>query len=352
MGKRIAACLILLVFVVPTVAVSASEINVVINGVVVDFGEVRPTEYNGYVMVPVRAVFERLDFNVDWVGIGQREIVMLQRHDFTIQITLGELSFTTNGVTHPLGTAARSIGGSIKVPIIAIIESIGLSVVWDENSRVLLISTPAVPAAPVTGQPAFIPTLPPGVPPEFLPTTPPAGFLDSPEADAPADQVEGTPPTPPVLTPVVIHTVQSGENLSRIARLRYPDLNHDDHRVHSQAIDQIVRDNPIITNPNRIRIGWELRIYPFGSIPVPVPTAEDIAMAAAALEFPHLPAEHRIQLNENLDIIARKHFPTLDLDDLDLRLSVIAQIARDNDIENPHHIVAGTYITINPFIRR
>ena len=352
MGKRIAACLILLVFMVPTAVVSASEINVVINGVVVDFGEVRPTEYNGHIMVPVRAVFERLGFYVDWVGIGQREIVMLQREDFTVQITLGEQSFITNGVTHTLGTAARSMGGSIKVPIISIVESISMSVVWDENSRVLLISTPAVSDVPSPDQPAFIPTLPPGVPSEFLPTAPPAGFLVSLQADAPADQVVDAQPTPTVLAPVVIHTVQSGENLSRIARLRYPDLNHDDHRTHTQAIDQIVRDNPIITNRHVIRVGWELRIYPFGAVPAPVPTPLDVAQAAAAREFPHLPVQHRIAPGENLDIIARRHFPTLDLDNVELRLSVIAHIARDNDIANPHHIVAGTYITINPYVRR
>ena len=343
MGKRIAACLILLVLMAPVAVVAAGEINVAIDGVLVPFDDVRPVEYDGQVLVPARAVFERLGFEVEWMAVGEREIVILQRHDFVIRIVLGELTFTINEMTRQLGAPARRIGGNVKVPIRVLVESIGMTVMWDEASRIMIMASPV--AQQVTS-----PSQPPGLTSDFIPSGPPAGFGESPPVGTAPGGIVVAPPV--VNVPVVIHTVQSGDNLSSIARHHYPQLNHDDHRIHTQAIDQILRDNPIIRDRNRIRIGWELRIYPFGTVPVPVPTAEDIARAQAAREFPHLPVEHRIAPGENLTLIAMRYFPTLNLlEDIDLRLSVIAQIARDNDIDDPHFIAANTYITINPFIR-
>ena len=206
---------------------------------------------------------------------------------------------------------------------------------------------------------------------EFLPSGPPLGTRDEPPEGVSTPPIIIFVPQPAVPTPtpvpvapedeeeviqivphnlLMIHRVQPGQTLSYIARYVYPDLDHYNNRVHTEAINQIVRDNPIIRNPDLIQAGWDLEIFAFGSIPVP---PVDQARAEAALEFPHLPVEHFIQPGENLSLIAIRHFPTLNLDrDEDLRLSVIAQIARDNEIANPHHIEAGTYITINPFVRR
>ena len=349
MVKRITTCLILLILMAQTLVVAARDIHVAVDGVLVEFGYTRPVEYGGHILVPVRAVFERLGFEISLAELAGREVVVLNSDDYTIRITLDEFSFTTNGVSHVLASPARRIGGSIKVPIGTVVESIGMTVTWNDVTGFMNIaSPPAITATP----PGFAPSLPPGVPIEFMPTAPPAGLHDHAPGQQPPG-VGGITIAPPVITvPAIIHTVQPGENLSLIARHRFPELNHDDHRIHRQAYQQIVRDNPIIRNPHIIQVGWELRIYPFGTVPAPIPTPVDIARAAAALEFPHLPVEHRIAPNENLSLIAIRHFPTLNLDrDIDLRLSVIAQIARDNDIANPHLIAAGTYITIYPFIR-
>ena len=356
MGKRIAVCLILLMLIAPVAVVTAGEINVAVEGSVIFFEDVRPIEYYGHILVPVRIVFERMGFDVDWIRAGGREIVALNKEDTTIQIILGELYFTINGVSYPLGTTARSVDGSIKVPIRPIAEGIGMTVAWYENYNLVHITEQVQQQEVAAGQPVFVPTLPPGVPAEFMPTAPPPGLHDTPPAiTPPVQQVVVTPPPPPpppVVVPVIVYTIQPGDTLSRIARLHFPELNHDDNRIHRQAIDQIVRDNAVITNADRIQVGWVIRIYPFGTVPTPIPTPEDVAAAEAAREFPHLPVQHRIMPNENLDIIARRHFPMLDLDVLELRLAVIAQIARDNGIANPNLIVSGTYITINPFVRR
>ena len=348
MGKRIATCLILLVLMAPVAVVAATgEINVAIDGVLINFGDVRPTEYNGHILVPVRPVFERLDFHLEWVVAGEREIAILHREGITIQITLGEMTFMINEMTRPLETSARRVGGTVIVPIRTLVESIGMTVEWDELSNVMIIRSPVEPVGLPQG---MIPL--PGHSPDFLPSGPPAGFRNPPPGVGPSGPGNVVVAPPVVHVPAIIHVVRPNETLSQIARDRFPQLDHDNHRIHNEAIDQIVRDNPIIRDRNRIRVDWELRIYPFGTVPIPVPTAEDISRAAAAREFPHLPQTHRIAPGENLTLIAMRYFPTLNLDtDIDLRLSVIAQIARDNDIENPHRIVSGTYITIYPFVR-
>ena len=190
---------------------------------------------------------------------------------------------------------------------------------------------------------------------EFLPSGPPAGTRDQPPEGTVPVQPAGTPAGEVVVIPTVphnflgIHTVQPNQTLSFIARAVYPELDHHINSVHNEAIDQIIRDNPIIRNRHVIQPGWQLRIYAFGSIPVPMLTPEE---AAAARAFPHLPTTHRVVPNDNLTLIAIRYFPTLNLqNDIPLRLSVISHIARDNDIRGPNYVIhAGTNLIINPYL--
>jgi len=66
---------------------------------------------------------------------------------------------------------------------------------------------------------------------------------------------EEVPPPPPAEPEPVIHIVQSGDVLSRIANLHYGSSTQ-------FYIDKIVNANPALTNPNDIRIGQELVIPP------------------------------------------------------------------------------------------
>ena len=116
-----------------------NAINVTVDGTAVNFTGQQPTIINGRTLVPVRGVFEALDFDVSWNG--QARQVTLSRANDTIVITIDSASFTANGASHALDVPAQIIGGSTMIPLRAVLESVGYGLAWDENTQTVIIST-------------------------------------------------------------------------------------------------------------------------------------------------------------------------------------------------------------------
>jgi len=130
-----------LALVLSTIApVSANEINVTIEGQPVIFpGEQGAVIMDGRTLVPIRGVFEMLDFDVDWHD-GARTI-LLTSADYEILIIIGSDIFLTNGLIYNLDVPAQIINGRTMLPIRSVLESVGHSVGWDSATRTVLIST-------------------------------------------------------------------------------------------------------------------------------------------------------------------------------------------------------------------
>ena len=127
----------------------ANEIGVTIYGVAVDFAGQPPTIIDGRTLVPVRAVFEALDFDVDWDQ--QEQMVTLARSDFEIRIIIGQPTFGIDDLaleatgSVELDVPAQIIGGRTLLPIRALLEAVGYEVDWDgENQTVLVFAPTAV----------------------------------------------------------------------------------------------------------------------------------------------------------------------------------------------------------------
>ena len=120
--------------IIPT-AIHANEVGVTINGTPVNFVGQGPVIVDGRTLVPVRAVFEALGFNVAWNQTTQT--ATMTRGGDTIVITIGSATFTTNGVARTLDVPAQIINNSTLVPIRLPLESVGYAVGWDgANNRV------------------------------------------------------------------------------------------------------------------------------------------------------------------------------------------------------------------------
>jgi len=125
----------------------ANDISVTINGTAVDFGGQGPAIVDGRTLVPVRAVFEALDFDVDWDATTQ--IVTLTRDDFIVQVIIGSAAF---GITQlipgleasgvgAIDVPAQIIGGRTLLPIRAVLEAVGYYVDWDAATQTVLVSS-------------------------------------------------------------------------------------------------------------------------------------------------------------------------------------------------------------------
>ena len=162
--KRIASFVLIFVLILVTVPGGTTQANtdvsVTIDGVPVTFADQPPVIIDGRTLVPVRGVFENLGFVVGWDDETQTAILV--RHDYTVMIPIGSDTFTANGVIHRLDVPARLISGRTMLPIRLPLESIGYHVDWDENTRTVVITTTAVPAAypaPFPGTIAIVTTV-------------------------------------------------------------------------------------------------------------------------------------------------------------------------------------------------
>jgi len=128
----------------------ANDIGVTIDGVAVVFPDARPQIVDGRTLVPVRAVFEAVGFDVDWDA--DTRTATLARGGDTVIITIGDAVFTTNGQSHTLDVPAQIIGGSTMLPIRAVLESVGYFVGWDAAASLVLVSTEPLPETAQTPQ--------------------------------------------------------------------------------------------------------------------------------------------------------------------------------------------------------
>ena len=78
---------------VPT-AFAADNITVTVDGQKVSFGDQQPVNINGRVMVPVRAVAEKMGWDVEWFTYYGNTVVdgqFQQEHDIVLKISLKNL---------------------------------------------------------------------------------------------------------------------------------------------------------------------------------------------------------------------------------------------------------------------
>jgi len=131
--------LVLSFAIVPAIAVYASgEITVTIDGVPVEFEGQQPVIVSNRTLVPVRGVFEEMGFAVIWNNEARQAMLMNGR--YIVVLTIGSDVFTVNGASHTLDVPAQIIGGRTMIPLRAVLERVGYNLDWDGNTQTVIIT--------------------------------------------------------------------------------------------------------------------------------------------------------------------------------------------------------------------
>lgn len=115
-----------------------NEITVTLNGKKIDFDQ-NPIIVDGRTLVPLRAIFEELGATIDWNGNTQT--VTSTKDGTTISMTIGKTEMYKNGETKILDVAPQIVGGRTLVPVRAIAEAFNCDVQWDSVDLNVFIAT-------------------------------------------------------------------------------------------------------------------------------------------------------------------------------------------------------------------
>jgi len=139
--KLLAVTLAALLALAVVTPVMASDVTVFIDGAQVQFEGQGPVLVEDHTLVPVRDVFEQLEFSVVWENEA-REVTLLN-DAWTVTIEIGSNTFVTNGESFNLVVPAQLVNDRTVLPIRPILESVGFVVEWDGAANSVLIFTEA-----------------------------------------------------------------------------------------------------------------------------------------------------------------------------------------------------------------
>jgi hypothetical protein len=108
------------------------EIEVFLNGSLVEFKDRKPVVINERTLVPVRGIFEKMGMKVDW--IDEEKKVVIQGNGYKIQLVIGDnkIQIEKNGASEVkmMEVSADTIDGRTMVPLRAISEAADAYVEW------------------------------------------------------------------------------------------------------------------------------------------------------------------------------------------------------------------------------
>ena len=124
------------------------EIKVNIDGnYEMPFADQQPVVVNGRVLIPIRALMETLEKKVDW--IEETAQVVISDETTTVKLSANSdkmIKETTNPLTNEITTeevtleaAPVNINSRILLPIRAVVEAFGMAVIWEEETKTILI---------------------------------------------------------------------------------------------------------------------------------------------------------------------------------------------------------------------
>ncbi len=140
MKKRILSMLVVMLFTFNVQCVLANdEITVLVDGEQVEF-DVAPIAENGRILVPARAIFEKLGADVKWSQEAQG--VYAEKKDISVSLWLDYPEFLKNGLLYSLDVPVKVVNNRTLVPLRAVAEAFDCKVMWDEVSKTVSITSP------------------------------------------------------------------------------------------------------------------------------------------------------------------------------------------------------------------
>lgn len=128
-------------YLVPSTGLAYMEANdIILNGYPIPM-DVRPIVVGGRTLVPMRAIFETLGYEVSWNEYSQTAIGQKygSRIEFKIDSSFKEDNFY-NGIGIEMDVSAKIYNGRTLVPVRLVSELAGLDVGWDGYNRNVILS--------------------------------------------------------------------------------------------------------------------------------------------------------------------------------------------------------------------
>jgi len=125
---------ILMLFCAPAFA---ADIPVYIDSVKLEFTDAAPQTVNDRVMVPMRAIFEKLGADVRWDD--KTKTATATKGDSVVSLSIDNDIAKLNGADKKLDAPAVSISDRTYVPIRFVSESLGAKVYWNNSSNTVYI---------------------------------------------------------------------------------------------------------------------------------------------------------------------------------------------------------------------
>ncbi|NGM82832.1 copper amine oxidase N-terminal domain-containing protein [Paenibacillus sp. 7124] len=137
----LAVFLIITLFSAPFTASAATlPLRVVVDGKKVNFPDAQPfIDAQQRVQLPVRFVTEALGAKVLWDGPAKKATIILNGK--TMVVYIGKTSYTVDGKTKQMDTAALFKESRTFVPLRFLYEGLGVNVNWDDSVKTVYITT-------------------------------------------------------------------------------------------------------------------------------------------------------------------------------------------------------------------
>ena len=112
-------------------------ITVSVNGVQLLFDQ-EPLIQNGRVLTPLRSVLEALGAQIQWDDASHTLTAVVNKT--TLKLTLGEATLYKNGQALPLDVPAQAVNGRTLIPLRALAEALDAQVDWDGAARAVTVT--------------------------------------------------------------------------------------------------------------------------------------------------------------------------------------------------------------------
>lgn len=133
---------ILIMTMLPTLSSAAAKLSlrVELNGERIIFPDAQPyVDKNNRVQVPVRFVSEALGAKVGWTS--KTKTVSIQLEDTSVNLVIDKKTYTVNGTSKQMDTAALRKSNRTFVPLRFVSEALGANVKWDSQNFTVSITT-------------------------------------------------------------------------------------------------------------------------------------------------------------------------------------------------------------------
>lgn len=121
---------------------AATPVNVVVDGTPMSLSKPAVT-MNGYTIIPMKDIFERLGASVSWDG--DNEIVTAQKEEINVQLKIGSPVAQINGVSYLLPVKAQIFEGRTMVPLRFVSQALGCHIGWDGDTFTAYVDSNSIP---------------------------------------------------------------------------------------------------------------------------------------------------------------------------------------------------------------